>query len=97
MPNTDLPDGWHWGCGEISGGSKTYWFYSNLRYHYQGELYTDPNQPWTVNFYEETGKRDGGDVRVAEYPTRSKQFDNESDALQWLYEQATELLPDACV
>jgi hypothetical protein len=54
---SDLPSGWHWGIGEIAGDSETYWFYTNLRFHYRGELYTDPGQPWTVAFYEETGLR----------------------------------------
>jgi len=94
MPNETLPNGWHWGCGEVAGGAKTYWFYTNLRYHYQGQLYTDPGQPWTVHFYEEQGQLPCGDVDVCEYPCRSRQFDTEDEALQWLRETAEELLHD---
>jgi len=92
MVETELPSGWHWGIGEVCGGSKTYWFYSNLRFHYQGEMYTDPNQPWTVCFYEEKGLRDDGDVQVSEYPYKHASFDTEDEALKWLAATADDLL-----
>jgi hypothetical protein len=92
MTNDELPSGWHWGIGEIAGESKTYWFYSNLRFHYRGELYTDPGQPWTVCFYEETGLRSDGDIRVCEYPCESGSFDTEQEALTFLNETAADLI-----
>jgi len=92
MSKDPLPNNWHWGAGEIAGGSKTYWFYTNLRFHYRGELYTDPNKDWTVNFYEETGLTELGDIIVSEYPCRSATFESESDALIWLGETAAELM-----
>jgi len=92
MTDVDLPSGWHWGVGEVTGGSKTYWFYSNLRFHYRGQIYTDPNQPWTVNFYEETGLTDNGDVKVCEYPCKYGTFESEEDALWFVVTTAKELL-----
>jgi hypothetical protein len=87
----ELPPGWHWGIGEVAGESETYWFYTNLRFHYRGELYTDPNQPWTVCFYEETGLRNDGDIAVSEYPTTHRRFEREADALDWIAKTATGL------
>jgi len=87
------PDGWHWGIGErISDECVTYWFYSDLRYHYRGTLYTDPGQPWTAQIFEETGALPSGDVRVSEYPTRSAQFEDEADAITWIHDQMDDLL-----
>lgn len=92
MVKTEIPDGWHWGVGEVCGSSKTYWFYTNLRFHYRGELYTDRDQPWTVNFYEETGLRSDGDIEVSEYPCESDTFESEEEALEYMRETADELL-----
>lgn len=92
--NVSLPNGWHWGCGSITGGSHTHWFFTNLRFHYRGQLYTDPGQPWTVAFYEETGLTPDGDTKVCEYPTAQRQFDSEDDALDWIKTKARELLHD---
>lgn len=91
MTDKTLPKGWHWGIGEIAGKAKTYWFYTNLRFHYQGQLYTDPGQPWTVHFYEEKGLRDDGSLRVSEYPCERGQFETEEEALEFAREKATEL------
>lgn len=90
--SNNIPPGWHWGVGEKCGNSVTHWFYTNLRYHYQGEIYTDPGEPWTVNFYEEIGKRDDGDVEVAEYPCESGTFDTEKEAEEFLFTTAQKLL-----
>jgi hypothetical protein len=95
MPNKQLPNGWRWCGGEVAGrddGYKTYWFETNLRYHYRGALFTDPGEPWTVHFFEEQGKRADGDVDVCEYPCRTAQFETEGEALDWLCETATALL-----
>lgn len=92
MVDSQLPSGWHWGGGEVAGGSKTYWFYTNLRFHYRGKLYTDPNRDWTVFFYEEKGLRDDGDIEVAEYPCDYGSFSTEQQAVNWLVEKAADLI-----
>jgi len=88
----NIPEGWHWGVGEVCGGSKTYWFYSNLRFHYRGQMYTDPGQPWQVQFYEELGMTDDGDIEVSEYACESGTFETENEALEFLFETAKDLI-----
>lgn len=88
----ELPGGWHWGVGEITGESETYWFYTDETPAYQGELFTDAGQPWTAVFYEELGYRESGDVEVDEYPTTSMTFETEAEAIEWIQETANNLL-----
>jgi len=92
MAQEKLPNGWHWGIGEIAGKSETYWFYTNLCFQYRGELYTDKNQPWTVCFYEETGLRHDGDIRVCDYPCETDTFETKAKALDYIQEIADDLL-----
>lgn len=92
MTDTELPNTWHWGSGEVTGDSETYWFYSNLRFHYQGQMYTDPGKDWIVHFYEETGLTDHGDLIVDEYPVKRGSFETEDEALDYLLETANELI-----
>jgi len=91
MTKKKLPHGWHWGIGSTTGCSETYWFYTNLKYQYRGQLYTDKNQPWTVLFYEETGDLPCGDTEVAAHPCSAAKFDTEKEALEWLQNKASNL------
>lgn len=103
MSDYDLderPRGWHWGGGSAGGrdedgnpqGYYTYWLYSNLRFHYQGEIYWDAGGDHHVCFYEETGRRSDGDVKVDDIPCASMSFDTEQEAIEWAIEKAEELI-----
>jgi len=92
MTDVDTPDGWHWGGGGRSSTYYTHWLYSNLRYHYRAQVWWDDGGDHHVHFYEETGQRDDGDVRVSEYPCRRGSFDSEEAALEWAIETAEDLI-----
>jgi len=55
-------------------------------------MFTDPNQPWTVCFYEETGLRSDGDIEVSPYPCKVDTFETEEAALEYLVETAEDLI-----
>ena len=55
-------------------------------------MYTDPNQPWTVCFYEETGLRSDGDIEVSPYPYEQGTFETEEAALEYLVKTAEDLI-----
>ena len=88
----ETPNGWHWGVGTRSSTQYTYWLYTNLRFHYEGMMYWDEGHDHRVEFFEETGLRDDGDVEVSEYPCKSASFDTEEEALEWAIETAEDLI-----
>lgn len=92
----DAPEGWHWAISSRGRGFYTHWLYSNAvlyrdgEFGWEAEVYHDEGQKHTVNFYQYTKWDPDGDNSV-DYPSHSKQFDSEEEALEYAVEKAEEL------
>lgn len=81
---TEAPGDWTWEAGEgISDECWTRWAYHQ---EWEIEIYTDPGHPVTVLLYEVLEIRQNGEGDVSPYPTKSEQFSNEEDAMEYARE-----------
>jgi len=90
------PENWHFGIGDRSSHHYTYSLYTNQALYDDGpfgwecEIYWDQGHTHVVTFLPITRLESNGDVGYG-YPTHTREFETEMDALQYAVEKAAEL------
>ena len=78
----ELPETWEWWSGNRSATYYTRWFGTeHTENGYEGVIYSDGLQTYSVQIYRILAVREGGDIDVSEYPEANKTYDTEAAAV----------------